>query len=352
MDFITDLPKTNSGYTAIFVVIDRFSKMAHFIPCDMDGLDSLKTAKLFLKVIALHGVPDSIVSDRDPRFKSAFWQSLMKLLGVKLNISSAYHAQTDGQTERTNRTLEHILRPYCSYDQDNWDELLPMAEFAFNNAPSATTGVSPFQANYGRHPRTPSTLGISVPAPASVTLADDLRAIHQDMHDRIIKAQAHQKEHADKRRSDLDFNIGDKVLLSTENIKTTRPSKKLDFRRAGPFKIIAKVGNVSYKLDLPASMAALHPVFHISMLEPYHDPSSGSVLPRTPAPPPPEVINNTPEYEVERILAKRTYRRQVQYLVKWLGYPLHEATWEPAANLEHSPRLVQEFEARTQGTAS
>ena len=352
MDFITDLPKTNSGYTAIFVVIDRFSKMAHFIPCDMDGLDSLKTAKLFLKVIALHGVPDSIVSDRDPRFKSAFWQSLMKLLGVKLNISSAYHAQTDGQTERTNRTLEHILRPYCSYDQDNWDELLPMAEFAFNNAPSATTGVSPFQANYGRHPRTPSTLGISVPAPASVTLADDLRAIHQDMHDRIIKAQAHQKEHADKRRSDLDFNIGDKVLLSMENIKTTRPSKKLDFRRAGPFKIIAKVGNVSYKLDLPASMAALHPVFHISMLEPYHDPSSGSVLPRTPAPPPPEVINNTPEYEVERILAKRTYRRQVQYLVKWLGYPLHEATWEPAANLEHSPRRVQEFEERTKGTAS
>ncbi|KAE8206384.1 hypothetical protein CF327_g7566 [Tilletia walkeri] len=352
MDFITDLPKTLSGFTAIFVVICRFSKMVHFYPCNMEGLDAMATAKLFLKVISLHGVPDSIVSDRDPRFKSSFRQSLMKLLGVKLNISSAYHAQTDGQTERTNRTLEHILRPYCAYQQDDWDELLPMAEFAVNNAPSATTGVSPFQANYGRHPRTPSTLGISVPAPASVTLAEDLNALHQDMHSRIIKAQAHQKEHADKRRTDFHFDVGDLVLLSTENIKTTRPSKKLDFRRTGPFKILSKVGNVSYKLELPSSMAGLHPVFHISMLEPYHDPASGSSIPRSPPPPPPDIINNQPEYEVERILSKRTYRRQVQYLVKWLGYPLHEATWEPAVNLTNSQRYIQDFERRTQTPAS
>ncbi|KAE8205032.1 hypothetical protein CF327_g7674, partial [Tilletia walkeri] len=352
MDFITDLPKTLSGFTAIFVVICRFSKMVHFYPCNMDGLDAMATAKLFLKVISLHGVPDSIVSDRDPRFKSSFWQSLMKLLGVKLNISSAYHAQTDGQTERTNRTLEHILRPYCSYRQDNWDELLPMAEFAVNNAPSATTGVSPFQAKYGRHPRTPSTLGISVPAPASVTLAEDLHALHQEMHDRIVKAQAHQKDHADKRRMDLEFNIGDLVLLSTEHIKTTRPSKKLDFRRAGPFKILSKVGKVSYKLDLPSSMSGLHPVFHISLLEPYHDPASGSSLPRAPAPPPPDIINDQPEYEVEAILSKRTYRRQLQYLVKWVGYPLYDATWESVGNLTNSQRLIQDFEDRTQVPAS
>ncbi|KAE8260696.1 hypothetical protein A4X09_0g7746 [Tilletia walkeri] len=352
MDFITGLPKTLSGFTAIFVVIDRFSKMVHFYPCNMDGLDAMATAKLFLKVISLHGVPDSIVSDRDPRFKSSFWQSLMKLLGVKLNISSAYHAQTDGQTERTNRTLEHILRPYCSYQKDNWDELLPMAEFAVNNAPSATTGVSPFQANYGRHPRTPSTLGISVPAPASVTLAEDLHALHQEMHDRIVKAQAHQKDYADKRRMDLNFNIGDYVLLSTEHIKTTRPSKKLDFRRAGPFKILSKVGKVSYKLDLPSSMSGLHPVFHISLLEPYHDPASGYSLPRAPAPPPPDIINDQPEYEVEAILSKRTYRRQVQYLVKWAGYPLYDATWESVDNLTNSQRLIQAFEDRTQVPAS
>ncbi|KAE8238369.1 hypothetical protein A4X06_0g8816, partial [Tilletia controversa] len=352
MDFITDLPKSRSGFTAIFVVVDRFSKMVHFYPCNMDGLDALATAKLFLKVIALHGVPDSIVSDRDPRFKSAFWQSLMKLLGVKLNISSAYHVQTDGQTERTNRTLEHILRPYFSYQQDDWDELLPMAEFAVNNAPSATTGVSPFQANYGRHPRTPSTLGISVPAPASVTLAEDINALHQEMHDRILKAQARQKHHADKRRTDFEFNINDLVLLSTENIKTTRPSKKLDFRRAGPFKILSKVGKVSYKLDLPSSMSGLHPVFHISMLEPYHDPASGSSLPRAPAPPPPDIINDMPEYEVETILAKRTYRRQVQYLVKWVGYPLHDATWEAADHLSNSQRLIQAFEERPPAPAS
>jgi hypothetical protein len=227
-----------------------------------------------------------------------------------------------------------------------------MAEFAFNNAPSATTGVSPFQANYGRHPRTPSTLGISVPAPASISLADDLRAIHQDMHDRIVKAQAHQKDNADKHRSHRDFELGDLVLLSTENLKTTRPSKKLDFRRAGPFKILSKVGNVSYKLDLPSSMSALHPVFHVSMLEPYQDPASGSFLPRAPPPPPPDIIDNEPEFEVEAVLSKRTYRRQVQYLVKWVGYPLHEATWEPVANLQHSQRLIDAFESRTQTTAS
>ena len=344
MDFITDLPVTPMGHSAIFAVIDRFSKMAHFIPCSMDKLDAPSTAKLFLKIVSLHGMPTTIVSDRDPRFSSAFWQSLMKLLGVKLNTSSAYHAQTDGQTGRTNRTLESILRPYCTYEQDNWDELLPLAEFAFNNAPSATTGTSPFFANYGRHPQVPTTLGISVPAQASTDFANDIEQLHSSMRQRILKAQQAQKRYADERRTDASFSVGDKVLLSTEHIKTTRPSKKLDFRRAGPFKITAKIGSVAYRLDLPDSMSALHPVFHISLLEPYNDPANGSTLPRSDPPPPPDIINDKLEYTVEQVLDRRRYRNQLQYLIKWQGYPLHDATWEPAASLEHAQRALQDFE--------
>lgn len=350
MDFITDLPPSN-GYTAIMVIVDRFTKMAHFLPTNMDSLDAPATARLFLKIVSLHGIPDQIVSDRDPRFTSHFWQSLWKQLGIKLALSSAYHAQTDGQTERTNRTLEHILRPYCTYNQDNWTSLLPMAEFAFNNTPSATTSISPFFANYGYHPTHPALIGISTNTPAAYAYAQQLMETHQHIQQQTLKAQQRQAHNADLSRKETTFNIGDQVLLSTANLKTTRPSRKLDFNRTGPFTIISKIGKVAYRLALPSSMALLHPVFHVSLLEPWHNPQTTTNIPRQPAPPPPDIINQEPEYEVEDILDSRVHRRQRQYLIKWFGYPLHESTWEPESSLEHSQDLLQSWLSQPQASS-
>ena len=151
MDFIEQL-LSSSGYTAILVIIDRLSKQAVFIPTH-DMITSAKLAKLFvLHVFSKHGVPNHITSDRGTEFISHFFRSLSKALDMHLHFTSGYHPEGDGQTERTNQTLEQYIRVYCNYQQDNWDSLLPLTEFAYNNTPSAMTGISLFFANKGYHP--------------------------------------------------------------------------------------------------------------------------------------------------------------------------------------------------------
>jgi len=151
MNFIKKLPDSN-GYTAILVIVDRMSKQGIFIPTH-NTITSAELAKLFvLHVFSKHGVPSHVTSDRGSEFVSHFFRSLGEALDMKLHFTSGYHPEADGQTERTNQTLEQYIRIYCNYQQDNWSELLPLAEFAYNNAPHATTGVSPFFANKGYHP--------------------------------------------------------------------------------------------------------------------------------------------------------------------------------------------------------
>jgi IS30 family transposase len=151
MDFIEQLPGS-SGYTAIFVVVCRLTKQSIFIPT-YDTITSADLAKLFvLHVFSRHGVPSHVTSDRGSEFVSHFFRSLGKALDMTLHFTSGYHPEGDGQTERVNQMLEQYLRVYCNYQQDNWSELLPLTKFAYNNAPSATTGLSPFYANKGYHP--------------------------------------------------------------------------------------------------------------------------------------------------------------------------------------------------------
>src|SRR3954453_19049567 len=155
MDFITHLPKTKKGYDAIVVFVDMFSKMVHLAP-SRTMATAPETAQIFFdNVVKLHGLPKTIVSDQDPKFTSCFWQTIFHTLGTKLAMSTAFHPQTDGQTERANRTLEDMLRAFVSYQQDDWDNHLSSAEFACNNAPNASTGMSPFRMNYGRDPYNP-----------------------------------------------------------------------------------------------------------------------------------------------------------------------------------------------------
>jgi len=358
MDFITQLPTTYLGYDAIMVVVDRFSKMSHFIPTKTSST-AVDTADLFFaNIFRLHGLPESIVSDRDPRFISNFWRALFRNLDTKLNLSTSYHPQTDGQTERTNRTLEQILRTYTSYKQNDWDKLLPMAEFAYNRAKQSTTLVSPFYAVYGNEPLTPSSFlsraTNSGQVPSSDNFIEEQGEILRVVTENIKQAQEYQENYANKRRRDDKYEIGDMVLLSTNNIvlgsQKQRPSKKLQPRYIGPYQVIATIGQVSYKLSLPHHLK-IHPVFHISQLKRYYD---NTMTGRTIPPPDPVETESGTEYEVEKLLDKRILKRgrgkqQVEYLVKWVGYPDYDATWEPVENLQNSMETVQDFEAHMAG---
>jgi hypothetical protein len=188
MDFIEQLP-SSEGFTAILVVVDRLSKQAIFIPT-YDTITSMQLAQLFvLHVFSKHGVPSHVTSDRGTEFVSHFFRSLGKALNMRLHFTSGYHPEGDGQTERTNQTLEQYLRIYCNYQQDNWKELLPLAEFAYNNAPSATTGISPFFANKGYHPNITVHPERELSSARAKEFAVDLDELHQELRHRTSRLE-------------------------------------------------------------------------------------------------------------------------------------------------------------------
>ena len=203
----------------------------------------LNFAKMFLDhVIRLHGIPDSIVSDRGAIFTSQFWTALSKFLNLKSRLSTAFHPQTDGQTERMNQTVEQYLRIYCNYHQDNWSQLLSLAEFSYNNAQHVSIGCSPFYANYGYNPRFSIELRqfAKHPVPAAQEMAERLKNIHEDLTELIKVTQNQQAKYYDAKHKRVEYKVGDKVWLLSSNIRTQRPSKKLDWKRLGPYPIIRK----------------------------------------------------------------------------------------------------------------
>jgi hypothetical protein len=345
MDFIVHLPKTKAGFDAIVVFVDTFSKMTHFAPTKTSAT-APDTARLFFDhIFRLHGLPTSIVSDRDAKFTSKFWKTLFQTLGTKLAMSTAFHPQTDVQTKRTNRTLEDMLRAFTSYRQDDWDLHLTAAEFACNNAPNASTGMSPFKINAGRDPLNPYHVLQHIPdhIPAAHDFMESISNATKIAHDALVLAKANQEKNANKSRRDVQFEIGDQVLLSSSHInlasQAKRPSKKLQHRFIGPYQIIQKISPVAYKLAIPDTLK-IHPVFHVSILRPYTDPDS--ITHRSPSSPPPAPISiqDHDEFEVERILDHRKQHNHQEYLVKWVGYPDHDASWEPAAHLVHAQECL------------
>jgi len=276
-------------------MVDRLTKMAHFTPCSK-SITAEETAQLILDgIVRLHGLPEEIVSDRGPQFASKFWRRLFELLGVDIQLSSAFHPKIDGQTERTNQTLEQYLRCTVNYQQDDWLDLLSQVKFAYNNTTHASTDISPFFANYGFHPRLSlEILGDSV-NPSVEERATKLGQVQQNLMAKLKLKHEWQKKQANCRRKDHpNFKVGDKVWFLRKNIATTRPCAKLDYKRLEPFKIAKLVGLMACQLELPPQFK-IHNVFHVSLLEPYHD---NPILERHREPPVPVEIEGQEEFEV------------------------------------------------------
>ncbi|SOV01837.1 uncharacterized protein UDID_18810 [Ustilago sp. UG-2017a] len=345
MDLIEQLPPS-SGFTAILVVVDRLTKMATFVPTT-NTLDAPELAKLFLRhVYSKHGLPTSIVSDRGSEFTSHFWCSLSALLGIGNHFSSAYHPQSDGQTERVNQVLEQYLRGYSNHLQTNWSDLLPLAKFSYNNAEHASTQLTPFFANYGYHPRFSfdNTDPASLPLfPAARSYADQLKQLHEYVRGELDKANRRSAEQFDKHHlPSPQFQPGDRVWLSADNIRSLRPTKKLDYRHLGPFSVSKVISSHAYRLQLPPSMK-IHNVFHVDRLEPY---VANTIPNRVQPPPPPVEVESDLEYEVEQIIDSKVDHRYCDplfYLVRWVGYGPDHNSWEPASNLTHASDLLADF---------
>lgn len=246
MDFVLGLPRTQKGFDSIFVVVDRFSKMAHFIPCKKTT-DAVTVAVLFFREIyRLHGLPTSLVSDRDTRFLSHFWRSLWKRLGTSLDMSSAYHPQSDGQTEVTNRSLGNLMRCLVGDNLKTWDSKLAQAEFAHNHALNRSSGFCPFKVVYGLVPRGPLDL-TTLPDKTrfhggALDFVSEIQQVHQLAHDNLVSSTDKYKSAADRKRRELLFSPGDLVwVVLTKDRLPAGEYNKLKSRKIGPVEILERI---------------------------------------------------------------------------------------------------------------
>jgi hypothetical protein len=277
MDFIMGLPPAD-GCNTLWVIVDQLTKRVHFVPC----LDTMKPRQLadgFISyIVQPHGLPNSIISDWGLLFTSKFWICIMEALGTTRNPSMVFYPEIDSQTERVNAIMEQYLWAYCNYQQDNWKQLLLITEFCYNNTQSETTRVTPFYANYGYYPHfRPDLRSICPGAPEVLEYVTALNNLHVELRAEIAYAQAAHAEQANRRHYPGPVvEVRDRVWLYWKNVKTTRPSGKLDYKLIRPYTILERIGSRAYKFDLPPSVQ-LYPVFHISLLEPA-EPNSKPIL--------------------------------------------------------------------------
>lgn len=320
MDFITGLPRTKADHDAILVFVDRLTKMVHLAPT-VTTIDSLGTARLYVDYVwKHHGVPLDIVSDRGSVFTGTFFTELLRLIGTKHKKSSAYHPQTDGQTERVNHVLEDMLRHYI---------------MVVNNSFHESIGTTPFRLNNGLDPRLPLSVPGRSLVPTAAQFADRMsKGLAKQC---LLAAQQRQKRYADQSRRDASFDLGAQVLLSTShlklrNSKDTSTTAKLLPRRVGPFTVLERIGKAAYKLKLPDGWR-VHPVYHVSLLKPYQ--TDGRVQP-----PLPNLIDGEVYFLIDRILAHRVVKRGRkaihEYLIRWLGYGSEHDSWIPHENAAES----------------
>ncbi|QRW18200.1 Retrotransposable element Tf2 protein [Rhizoctonia solani] len=332
-DFITGFPKSN-GHDAILVVIDSFSKFGHFIPTTKK-VTSKGLADLFIShVWKLHGLPVKTISDRGTTFTGKFLRALYQRLGVKPAFSSAYHPESDGQTERVNQFIEFYLRSYVAANHSDWATWLPLAEYAYNNAKHSATGKTPFELVYGRNPiMNPSNVPANVPEADLV--ADTLAQEWKEAESALRMT----KERMTKTTGMIpEYSIGKKVWLDGKNIELRTNSNKLDPKQLGPFKVTEKISSHAYRLELPETLK-IHDVFYVGLLLKAHESPSQPF----PSRPPPETIEGEEEYEVEQIIDSKRQQGKWFYLIKWKGYGPEDNSWEPEELLKHSQEEIKHF---------
>jgi hypothetical protein len=337
VDLITDLPPSN-GFDSIMVVVDHgLSKGVVITPCNKT-IDAEGVAQTFFKrVFARFRLYDKIISDRGPQFAAKFSQELSRLLGYKLAISTAFHPQTDGETERVNQELEVYLRIFCAKDQTGWADLLPMAEFVHNSRHHSARNASPFYLMMGYHP-------VALP---QVMEKSDFPAVEDRLHE-LQKAReealaAHELARQTMRQritsSFIPFKKGDKVWLSSKNLKLGYPNRKLAPLREGPFTISKVLGPVTYELRLPPQWR-IHPVFHAALLTPFkeNDEHGPNYVPE-----PPDLIGSEEEFEVEAIVGHRGSATRREFHVKWKGCPSADNEWKRESELSNSAEILDAY---------
>ncbi|CAA7018064.1 unnamed protein product [Microthlaspi erraticum] len=364
MDFVVGLPVSRT-FDAIWVIVDRLTKSAHFLAIKKTDGAAVLARKFVREIVRLHGVPASIVSDRDPRFTSEFWRAFQAEMGTKVHLSTTYHPQTDGQSERTIQTLEDLLR-MCVLDWGgHWADHLSLVEFAYNNSFQASIGMAPFEALYGRPCRTPlcwTQVGERSMYGATYVqeTTEKVRVVRLNMKE----AQDRQKSYADRRRRELEFQVGDRVYLKMAMLRGPNRSiaeNKLSPRFMGPFPVVERVGPLAYRLELPEIMKAFHKVFHVSMLRKCLHPTEELVA-RIPEDLQPDLtVPAVPVRILERREKVLRNKRIPLLRILWDCSGSTEETWEPEAKmklkfrkwfdkqvfLEHFGALGREEQGRT-----
>ncbi|KAK1432277.1 hypothetical protein QVD17_09172 [Tagetes erecta] len=354
MDLVTKLPKTKKGHDAIWVVVDRLTKSAHFLAI-REAYSSERMAEIYVNdIVSRHGVPVTIVSDRDTRFTSRYWRKFQEEMGTKLLISTAYHPQTDGQTERTIQTLIDMLRACIIDFGGNWDEHLPLVEFSYNNSYHASIKMAPFEMLYGRKCRTPVSWGeVGQRELAHKDVVAKTNEKIDIVRARLKAAQDRQKAYADRRRRSIEFQVGDFVLLKVspwKGIIRFRKRGKLSPRYIGPFKILARVGQVAYRLELPSKLNGIHDTFHVSQLRKCLADEMAYV-------PLDDIEIDEKLNYVEKPVAIKDFKEKIlrnkvirQVLVQWKHRKGSDLTWESEDEMrEHYPTL---FGVKEEGTSN
>jgi len=268
VDFITKLPLVQ-GYDSILVVVNRLTKIVHFIPTT-EKTSAEGLARLFRdNVWKLHGLLESIISDQGPQFIVELIKELNGMLGIKSKLSMAFHLQTDGQTERVNQELEQYLRMFIDHRQEQWPEWLGIAEFAYNNKALSSTKISPFKVNYRQDPR----MGFEERKKGKYTGAEKfiekIKEIQREVKATLEKAQEKIRKYMNRKRSDIEeYKVGDLVMLSTKDLKyqmVRRRIEKLTERFAEPYKIKKMVLSNTVELELPTTIK-IHPVVNVSRI--------------------------------------------------------------------------------------
>ena len=352
MDF-KEFPEDKHGYNMILVFIDRLGKDSVSIPCHKT-IDARGMAQLYIQWVYRFGhSPETIISDRGPQFVSSFWNEFCRIIGVKVKLSTAYHKETDGQTEVMNRYIDQRLRPFVTYYQDNWSELIPIMDRVQMTLPHSTIGMAPYRLKYGVEPR--NSWDWKSPKAASpreklnlqeaLALAGRMHKAWQEAETSMVKAQDRMRKAENKHRREIDWKVGDRVYLSTRNLKNYRPSRKLSAKYDGPYIVVEQVGN-AYRLRLPDG-SSIHDVFSPDVLKKYPDnPLPGQESAQTPS----EAIAGSEEWEVNEILASKLQHGKLYYHVSWRGHD-PDSTWYLASNFLGAPHKLRDFHQRYPNTA-